>query len=239
MPFRQLHYRSATTLIVSAILILLVIGFVIAQPAENLVATDITSPPQATETPTNTLFWWRYEQIAMLKEDLATLDLDAETRQRYEEEVHRMEASLTAIAESRTALAATPRISSDERSVTSPASTPVATQEPAPTGILEDFNTPPILKGVRIISAWQNRVGEGWVEVYSGNLSDDLEQGVIFAVRRGETTGVSNQTGGLILAPGKGGALRITDSHGHILTLRDAEGTLLRFDTQTMNFVVQ
>lgn len=239
MLSRQPNQQPTRMIIIAILLSLLVIGVFSYLSPSNLVATGITSSSQATTVATDTPFWWQYEHLAILKEDLATREIDAATRRAYEEEIRQIEAALTAIANSRTALAATPRTSLADRTVIAPTSTPVATLAPPPTGILENFNTPPVLKGVHVISAWQDWVDGVWVEVYSGNFLDDPQQGVVFALPHGETSSSSNQASGLLLAPVKGGTLRITASQAHILTLVDEQGTTLTFDAQVMRLAAQ
>jgi len=227
---------------VVVLLAIVLLGFAtfissVYHPIESLFADEPDSI--VTETPTIISFWWRHEQMALLQEDLATLDLDADTRRAYEDEIQRMESSLTAIAESRSALAATSRSNLADRTISAPTSTPVATLMPPPTGILENFNTPPILKGVRIVSAWQNWVEGDWIEVYSGHLSSYLEQGVIFVIPSGEAVNTSSQSEGLILSPVKGGALYITEATTSTLTLQDEKGTTFLFDIQNMNLTTK
>lgn len=148
---------------------------------------------------------------------VAQPDFEAEKRsieQRYEE------------------LKRAPRVAkpADPEAARPPASVP----EEWPTGIFEESQAPFSSEDVRIVNHWQAKVGDHYVQVYAGSLTQQPQQGVVIVTRtslRGAPLGAARHR-----TPQGIGPVRIVAADGLKLTLAAVNGRSLTFDVATAQF---
>jgi hypothetical protein len=102
---------------------------------------------------------------------------------------------------------------------------------PRTAGITGELAAPLSPDDFTLSNAWQDQIGENWVQVFAGALTADPQQGTLWLDVVDTADFVQ------INAPQPGGALTITAAQGPLLTLSDAAGNTLYFDAAARSFL--
>lgn len=102
---------------------------------------------------------------------------------------------------------------------------------PRTAGITGELAAPLSPDDFTLSNAWQDQIGENWVQVFAGALTADPQQGTLWLDVVDTADFVQ------IDAPQPGGALTITAAQGPLLTLSDAAGNTLYFDAAARSFL--
>ena len=211
-----------------ALMVLAVTGILITSCSSiahsSFASSHTPTSVSVTSTPTLDLsdpLVYRRQEIAEMREQLQTPNLDPTSRAALERNIAIMEHDVQRIETAR----ARP---SDWEAPTNVPRTPLPTR-PRPTGILERFNhPPPYSNDVTFTSAWQDQVDGEWLKAYTGVRENDPTQGFVYVKggKRGEYP-----------TPTQVGAVTITSYEGTVLTLTSADGTTFLFDVAIGTFV--
>jgi hypothetical protein len=113
---------------------------------------------------------------------------------------------------------------------------PTLPQTPVPTGTLENdvyLKTSGKLLGIITQNGWIGYLGGNRTWLYAGALEGEPEQGTFYLFADNPRNGPT----GLILAPGKHGAVRVVAEQDNRLTLVSSDGTIYYYDLPARRFV--